>query len=231
VKTSHPGEGLNHIQAKALLLRWLASAYPHVDARDEVRAEDRVADLLVSNPATGNRMAIEIQYSPLQNWHARSASYANMGVVDQWIFGSQGRQAKRRKDDTLRLTPPQRALVRETKPLLWINPVTEEVATGFVWRDGKPRIPTASDDWVDLRVEPLTNCRLTLVGIRTNTTLELGMAEEVKPRSTRHPEARLVEEPVYEAEFLISVLDRMGPSHPTGLGALRRLREQGVPGY
>ena len=231
VKAAHPGESLNHIQSKALLLRWLAEAYPHVEAKDEVRAEDRVADILVANHQTGNRMAIEVQYSPLQNWHTRHDSYAAMGVVDQWIFGSHGRQAKRRQDDTVRLTGPQRALVREDLPLLWINPLTEQIATGYVLHAGKAVVPTAADEWVHLNVEPLGNCRLTALGIRTDTTRELHVAEDLEPLLVAADLMRQVQVPSREADYLVEALRLRGPDHDTGRAALRRLRELSVPGY
>ena len=250
VKTVHSGEGLNHIQAKAVLLQWLATAYPLVVADEEMRTEDRIADIFVSNPNTGNRMAIEVQYSPLANWHQRHSSYANMAVVDQWIFGSQGRQAKRRHDETLRLTAPQRALARERLPLLWINPQTEEVATGYVLKDGLPAVPGALSDWVYLKVEPLNQCRLTAVGIRTDTTRELGIAEaEYEEAPFKAAEwarlagaPQLVERhlgeglrranvPEREVPYLIHALRTTGPEHVSGRSALRRLRELGVTDY
>ena len=83
------GESAAHLAAKRAFLDALAARGLDVEAEAEVLSGegDRRADILVRHPATGARVAIEIQHSALalDAIEARSRAYAAAGVAVIWV--------------------------------------------------------------------------------------------------------------------------------------------------
>lgn len=133
----HGPESLNHVQGKALLVRWASAAYPEASVVEEHpsnAARERVADVMVTFP-DGRRVALEVQYSALDvdKWQERHDSYRRQGILDVWFFGHDGPQASSVGGDGVELNAVQSAAA-EHAPVLWLNPVAERVGYPVVRR-------------------------------------------------------------------------------------------------
>jgi hypothetical protein len=153
--------------------------------------------------STGRQMAIEIQYSPLtpDEWASRHASYQRLSIIDVWLFGHNGRHLRATRNGEpgeVDLSPMLEAIAAAGVPLLWINPITEEIGTawatghahdGSYW-DRRIRYNDGVDNEQEWRVpasrytgrfvpDPLADCSLTDRGLQTPNlaTLRTAAAE------------------------------------------------------
>lgn len=137
-RDNHGPESVLHRQGKALVARW-AGSQPRV-AKVQIEApladRERVADVLITSE-TGNRIAIEVQYSGLTNmeWKQRTASYNALGIPVVWIWGNVGTFAPRRT----RVLDVHREVLRRRMPIIWINPAQETIAWAGL-EDDYPRL-------------------------------------------------------------------------------------------
>lgn len=140
---AHAVESVMHRQAKALLHRWAQNldAVAEVQVEAPIAGGERVADVLLTSH-TGNRLAIEVQYSnqPLSAFVERSESYRAAGIELTWLFGSIGSMSP--LDKALR--PGHQWVLDSDQPLMWINPVEETV--GWLAHASEPR-PMTSDNY------------------------------------------------------------------------------------
>jgi hypothetical protein len=105
----HTGESIFHSQGCAVLEGWLSTNYPNSKVKREeyTNAEgERRADVLITSPA-GDRVAFEVQYSPLtpDDWRTRHESYRRQGIADVWLFGHTSKQLRFDRSGFLSLTP------------------------------------------------------------------------------------------------------------------------------
>ncbi|MDY7541830.1 competence protein CoiA family protein [Cryobacterium sp. 5B3] len=163
---NHSPESEFHIAAKGIIERWAAGQDATVEARleqDPDGTRQRRADVLVTWP-DGSQLAFEPQYSDLSmsNWQERHDWYADHEIPDVWLFGHGGKQLRTSGEGGLvKLSPVQLAAAR-TRPVLWINPDQELIATIDVtdtkhW-DGKEPLRGR------LRLIPVGECTLTRAG-------------------------------------------------------------------
>lgn len=136
-------EGFHHIQGKTVIADWLR-ALPNgfeveleqgVDTQRRRRA--RVADVMATDPATGHRLAFEIQYAPIHaaDWNTRTTEYRQAGIPVSWLFGHTGANMKTRG---LRSDGPTQVhlsgaaskagLAAGTTPTMWLNPAEQQIA-------------------------------------------------------------------------------------------------------
>lgn len=111
----HGPESLFHSQGCALIESWLLRRYPncHVRREEYTNAEgESRADVLITHPS-GDRIAFEVQYSPLTHdaWTDRHERYRARGVRDVWLFGHIRKQLKLDADERLKLNPALAAVV------------------------------------------------------------------------------------------------------------------------
>lgn len=143
----HGLESFFHSQGCALIQHWLATKYPLCRVvREEYTNEagERRADMLLTSPSGNERVAFEVQYSPLTHdaWTRRHESYRAQGIEDVWLFGHTEKQLKLDADERLKSNPALDAVFTTGAPVLFINPSTEQlaiattVAPRFSWRDG-----------------------------------------------------------------------------------------------
>lgn len=175
----HGAERMHHVLAKGLLARWARWAMPGAIAIEEHPSNDtreRIADVFVTLP-DGKRFALEVQYSALSvdAWRKRHESYRRQGVVDVWLFGHAGAQSRWR-DGVMQLNATQRDIAASGTPVLWINPLTEQVAyaTSRTW--GGRVTGTLAQDEGELRVVPLAEWRLLPEGMLTRELMALKVA-------------------------------------------------------
>jgi len=130
----HSEESLLHEQSKALLLRWINQNYPHLEATEEKSTNDRSrrADVMVTWPE-GHQLAIEVQYSPISisEFWERHNSYLSQGISCTWLFGYLPPHLKFNPyfDKQVALASTQQDLAIKGIPLMWINPVSERIAS------------------------------------------------------------------------------------------------------
>ena len=117
----HGPERFAHQHSKAVLAAWAAERHPHLDVRVEARVETgQRADILLSSPTSGARLAIEMQCCALTEaeWCRRTRGYSDAGIEVQWLWwnrpGSRtptGRAARRRRGASRARTRPRVAAV------------------------------------------------------------------------------------------------------------------------
>jgi len=123
----HAAMGIHHLQGQLLIARWLRESYPDGTVVMEETTEDgrRRADVMFTS-ASGRRAAFEIQYAALdpRAWRERHDSYAELGILDVWLWGHTLPQLRRDRgsDDRIALNPTHEAVATAGMPLLWINP-------------------------------------------------------------------------------------------------------------
>ncbi len=175
---SHAPESLFHLQAKRRIIDWAQGRYASVRAVDEapLAGRERIADVLITSDDPPGRLAVEVQYSSLgdEAWKQRHEWYQAEGIHDCWLLGHAGRHFPRLRDEGYVLSPLHRALAVAGMQLLWINPITGEIATAvadasrrvcsFGCRHGKHReylvTPNGEDHIVQLVVSDLQDCWL-----------------------------------------------------------------------
>jgi len=134
------GQGLEsffHAQGCALVHSWLTKRYPGctVVREEYTNAEgERRADVLITAPS-GEKMAFEVQYSPLTHdaWTERHESYRSQGIQDVWLFGHTDKQLKLDVAGILRSKPVLDTVAATGVPVLFINPTTEQLAIAVEW--------------------------------------------------------------------------------------------------
>jgi hypothetical protein len=140
------GEGEWHLQAKALLADW-ANQQAGVVAQEEETiyvesgARHRRADVMATWPATGVRVALEVEYKDYtpEGWSAKQADYDGVRVGCTWVFGHLPRylrQPRKPADlpddavwDRLQWVELTAAVARAGRPIVFINPVERAVVT------------------------------------------------------------------------------------------------------
>jgi hypothetical protein len=170
----HGLESFFHAQGCALVHSWLTKRYPDcaVIREEYTNAEgERRADVLITGPS-GEKMAFEVQYSPLTHdaWTERHESYQAQGIKDVWLFGHTEKQLKLDVAGTLRSKPVLDAVAAAGVPVLFINPTTEQLAIAvewackYSWRDGwisPPGVPVIGKvSGGSIEVFPLTEFKL-----------------------------------------------------------------------
>lgn len=172
----HGAERMHHVLAKGLLARWARWAMPGATAMEEHPSSDareRIADVMV-RLLDGAQFALEVQYSSLsvEAWQERHESYRRNDIVDVWLFGHAGEQSRWR-GGVMHLNATQRRIAASGAPVLWINPLTEDVAytTSTAWSSGRATILAQEEG--QLRVVPLTEWRLLEDGMLTRELVEL----------------------------------------------------------
>jgi hypothetical protein len=126
----HGPESFAHSQGCALVESWLKGKFPRAIVKREEysnEAGDRRADVMMTNPVTGRRVAFEIQYSPItvDEWTRRHDSYRSQGITDVWLFGHTSKQMKITSSGKLKLSPTHEAVIQSGSPLFYINPFYE----------------------------------------------------------------------------------------------------------
>jgi hypothetical protein len=143
----HTPESLFHQQSKALIASWVSRHWPAVSVDVELATEtrDRIADVMLTWD-DGAQVAVEIQYSAItvDAWRERHRSYRRQGIVDVWLFGHSGKHMRQVGPKfpltaadvagQIWLLPVHEAVARAKMPLLWINPVTGQIATAYETR-------------------------------------------------------------------------------------------------
>ncbi|WP_146073355.1 hypothetical protein [Cryobacterium sp. N22] len=129
----HAPESLFHMQSAEMIARWLRGRYPRSTVVKEEASNarrERVADvMLTAADVARTRMAFEIQYSPITDvrWSERHRSYAKQEITDVWLFGHFGTQLRTTRDQ-VKLNPAHEAAAKSGLAL-WVNPITEQIAT------------------------------------------------------------------------------------------------------
>ncbi|MCC2592550.1 hypothetical protein LKO27_03840 [Tessaracoccus sp. OS52] len=136
----HSLESRVHSQGCSAVHAWLQDRYPRSKVtREEYTTADgeRRADVLLTG-TRGDRVAFEVQYSPLtpNAWRARHHSYLQQGIVDVWLFGST--TAKIDKVGWFTPAPMHEASLQTGAPLLLIDAtspadVTVTVVASRTW--------------------------------------------------------------------------------------------------
>ncbi|KRA37909.1 hypothetical protein ASD81_04285 [Nocardioides sp. Root614] len=141
-----------------------------VDVEVPLHGGERTPDVLVSWPV--QRVAFEIQYSTLSvsQWQERHDWYAAHSIKDVWLWGHAGHHMTPVNDTTsgerpqFKLNEVQRAVLASgERCLYWINPLTEQIASGYVPRGHEDHpdavwktFATVDDDVVELALDPMT---------------------------------------------------------------------------
>jgi hypothetical protein len=179
----HSQESLFHLEGKAQIARWVASRYPDavvVIEQASNKERERIADVMVTL-ATGERIAIEIQYAAItpSAWQERHDSYAAQGITDVWLFGHTGAQLNEYRPGTVRLNPTHEAVAASDLPVLWFNPL--ELLIGHATRQVSLRGPTldvlATERSGSFHASPLDSFTLTHAAGLTNDTVTQLLAD------------------------------------------------------
>ncbi|TFB86872.1 hypothetical protein E3O44_06810 [Cryobacterium algoricola] len=133
---SHSAVGVFHVQASEMISQYLQKKYPSSTVTKEQpidRARTRIADVMIT-ASTGESFAFEIQYAGLRadEWEARHASYASESIPEVWLFGHAGAQlrpARGRANEGLVTISPVHSMAGVGQTILWLNPLTEQIAT------------------------------------------------------------------------------------------------------
>ena len=193
-------ESFHHISGKAVLIDFLRSTYPQLEVHAEQGIDtqrSRVADVMTTDPVTGNRLAFEVQYSALSpgEWQARTDDYAAAGVPVVWLWGHVGSNLRAfRGWDTDRsptfALPPTLEAAAKVQPLLWLNPELGSIGIGYqveAWDDTEVPMPPKSRS-VKLGIRPLSSFTLTPSG------LDNALLAQMRRNRDRAEQRRLAEE-------------------------------------
>lgn len=157
-------ESLFHKSGKEAVRRWVLTHRPGLRVEVEVPlpGRERVADVMVTSP-DGRRLAIEIQYAKIgvAEIEERTRAYRDAGIGIQWVFGHHGHHFKPDEHLTwlsgVRLGDAQRAVIKAGCRLLWLNPISGQVATPTVgdYLAGREwwMSPTGDEAWARVSVE------------------------------------------------------------------------------
>lgn len=217
----HSAESLMHQQAKAVVVAWLRTKYPHVRIDPEVVLVngERRPDVYAENPATGNRLAFEVQYSPLtvEQWDRRHEWYADHGIVDVWLFGHVGNQRRRGANVNCDVVTNalQQHILQVGELLWWIEPTACVIATPYVTGyehdlgsyNASPH-PGERELLFDLSV--LNDAWLTARGFRTESLVEMDkLTDRVAAARERAQQRVLVHEAEARAALAAAVRERL----------------------
>ena len=133
----HAPERFFHVVGKHLLAAWVRRRHSGLHVAVEAPVETgQIADVLVTSPRTGKRIALELQYSPLsvEQWTTRDDGYRSAGIEPVWLWGHvpphlkpvRGLQA----GGAIKLAAVHEALHRRGGKLRWFHPDLQAVATG-----------------------------------------------------------------------------------------------------
>ncbi|MBU1249688.1 MAG: hypothetical protein KJ659_09925 [Actinobacteria bacterium] len=194
-------EGHHHISGKAVLIDHLRRTYPHLDVIAEQGIDTqrtRIADVMVTNPATGMRMAFEVQYASLtvEEWKARSDDYRRADIPVVWLWGHTGVHLRPQRGSVARGRPavelsPVLQAAATVQPLLWLNSELGLIGVGHqmdFW-DGAERPVPARHYAADLALEPLAEFALTANGFTSPMLRTLEANEGARERRRRALEA------------------------------------------
>ncbi len=200
----HTGESIFHSQGCAVIENWLSTNYPNSKVKREeyTNAEgERRADVLITSPA-GDRVAFEVQYSPLTSdaWRTRHESYRRQRIADVWLFGHTSKQLRFDRGGFLSLNPTHRAVIAAGSPVMFINPEQRAIgiATSNEWiDDGSATLRSSAtiEVWdqflrASLSIAPLEDFRPSRRGIASDWLSQLyGQTKDLRDRneaSRRH---------------------------------------------
>ncbi|NTW38576.1 MAG: hypothetical protein HGA44_01615 [Cellulomonadaceae bacterium] len=200
----HSAESLMHQQAKAVIVSWLRTRYPHVWIDPEVLLVngERRPDVYAENPATGNKLAFEVQYSALTvaEWTRRHEWYVDHDIVDVWVFGHVGPQRRRPRTAQFDVVTNalQEHLLSAGELLWWIEPTAGIIGTPYLDAFDEttggtfPATPEQYRRDLHFELSPLADSWLTAKGFRTQALIDMdAAAERVAARRER---ARLEDE-------------------------------------
>lgn len=193
-------ESFHHITGKAVLVDFLRSTYPHLEVQAEQGIDTqrtRVADVMMTNPATGNRLAFEVQYAALSpgEWQARTDDYTAAGIPVVWLWGHVGAHMRairfwdNDRPPMVDMSPTLEAAAK-VQPLLWLNPELGSIGIGYQmkpWDETEVPMPVKSGR-VELGIRPLSNFTLTPTGLDT------ALLSRMRENSDRAERRRLDEE-------------------------------------
>lgn len=163
----HAPESLNHLQGKAVIARWLrhllGPAAVQVEAASDTQRQ-RVADVMATLP-DGSRVAFEVQYAAISvaEWRARHDSYAQQGIVDVWMWGHARLKRASPTDEEFWLDEAQEAVRVAGLPVLFLNPLTAQVAIATQESDVGSML--AAGRYVTPLIVPLDSLHVTPTGL------------------------------------------------------------------
>lgn len=193
VAAAHRPETFWHLTGKEIIAAWARQQQPDAHVEVEKRLEPTLQrpDVLVTWPEGDSRIGFEIQYSGISptTFDERRRARAAAGVRDIWLFGHAEPHCSLWGAGVavVRITSVVLRLCDELTPLLWLNVDRQEVMTGYVLEDvqlppasgelwdGEPptvtrwRYPTPDDAQVNVGIDRLDECRLTIDGLTTPT--------------------------------------------------------------
>ncbi|MBD8059016.1 hypothetical protein IC607_08550 [Cellulomonas sp. JH27-2] len=186
----HCAESLMHQQAKAVIVSWLRARYPHVRIDPEVLLVngERRPDVYAENPATGNKLAFEVQYSALTiaEWDRRHQWYAEHDIVDVWVFGHVGPQRRRPRtlDTDVVTNALQEHLLAKGELLWWVEPTAGIIATPYMTAFDETTghtynaLPREHRRDLSFELSALAESWLTAKGFRTPALIRMDEAAE-----------------------------------------------------
>ncbi len=193
-----------HLAGKAMLVRWLTDRLcvgepPHPDVRAEQTVKDpatrthRRPDVLVTG-RSGQRVAFEVEYKgwAIEAWRAKQSDLDATGIRCLWLIGHTRLRLLEVSDLGARVRLPALAMdmARAGKPLLVINPSTQQIGTLAQTSSFDGRYKGASREaW--LRVDALSDCDFSpLGGVATPTLRAIAAAENEARRAEQAERAR-----------------------------------------
>ncbi|MBG0567826.1 competence protein CoiA [Actinoplanes aureus] len=190
---SHEPESVEHYTAKQLIGSWIEKQAPgatvHVDdvTLENKRQPDVYAEI------DGHRIGFEVQYSAMtrQQWQERNDAYTKAGITVVWLLGHTGthlRATRQGGHDAVVLSPAARMLLHLSRPVLWINPFEEMIATAVVsWDDlqhGRTAYSRTARE-VGIHIDLLSDCHLDLKPKHQSSTLSRGSNASATTRCGR----------------------------------------------
>lgn len=163
----HDEMGVAHLQCQLLIQRWLTEKYPSLDVELEMTTADgrRRADVMATSRSSGAQIAFEVQYASMSpaEWQERHDSYAELGIIDVWLWGYRGAHFHEMMPGWLLSNPTLAAVGGADQPILWIDPTFEHI--GYTTRAA---YPIEFPNWMvlsrsgsgSLRSEPLSEFRI-----------------------------------------------------------------------
>jgi competence protein CoiA-like protein len=177
--TAHGPERLAHQHAKAVLAHWIQQRHRDLEVVLEAPVETgQRADVLVTSPQSGKRLAIEMQCSSLSaaDWRHRHDSYTNIGIATQWLWWNQPPHLRQATGDQ-RTSPGiarRPALMddlagHDGMPWLWFDPVNAVLAVAVDDPRLAKTLGCATPNWYGQHVGvaplELADCTLTERGL------------------------------------------------------------------
>lgn len=231
----HNPERFFHLVGKEIIASWARRTVDYAEVEIEGRVESgQIADVLITSPRTGARVAVEVQYSDITfgAWKVRDDKYRAIGIVPVWLFGH--------IPEHLRHDPHEPGSVRDRNlfeqilesgrgPIRWLNPDTGQVATGISRLDVDALtaagvdlgVQAPSHDRLALHLDELAECTLVRYGMRTPFDLRFaeGFATVRRERDRRARELAEQRRRVADEEARRAEEERRRAEH-------RRRREQ-----